>query len=71
MLHERISRCSGTDWAHPSGRFVVCKLLLNRIEWTERTCVVKRRCVFSIILWIIIIVVVLLALGYFARGRRR
>jgi hypothetical protein len=40
-------------------------------EWTERTCVVKRRCVFSIILWIVIIVVVLLALGYFARGRRR
>jgi hypothetical protein len=71
MLHERISRRSGTDWAHPSGRFVVCKLLLNRIEWTERTCVVKRRCVFSIILWVIIIVVVLLALGYFARGRRR
>jgi hypothetical protein len=53
------------------GRFVVCKPLLNEIEWTERTCVVKRRCVFSIILWIIIIVVVLLALGYFARGRRR
>jgi uncharacterized membrane protein len=31
----------------------------------------KRGCVFSIILWIVIIVVVLLALGYFARGRRR
>jgi uncharacterized membrane protein len=31
----------------------------------------KGRCVFSIILWVIIIVVVLLALGYFARGRRR
>jgi hypothetical protein len=31
----------------------------------------QRRCVFSIILWIVIIVVVLLALGYFARGRRR
>jgi hypothetical protein len=55
----------------PFGRFVVCKQLLNEIEWTERTCVVKRRCVFSIILWVIIIVVVLLALGYFARGRRR
>jgi hypothetical protein len=66
-LNDRL----GTDWAHPPRRFVVCKPLLNRIEWTERTCVVKRRCVFSIILWIIIIVVVLLALGYFARGRRR
>jgi len=31
----------------------------------------QRGCVFSIILWVIIIVVVLLALGYFARGRRR
>ena len=31
----------------------------------------QRRCVFSTILWIVIIVVVLLALGYFARGRRR
>jgi hypothetical protein len=31
----------------------------------------KRRCVFSIILWVVIIVVVLLPLGYFARGRRR
>jgi hypothetical protein len=31
----------------------------------------KRGCVFSIILWVIIIVVVLLALGFFARGRRR
>jgi hypothetical protein len=33
--------------------------------------VVKRGCVFSIIVWIIIIVVVVLALlGFFARGRR-
>jgi hypothetical protein len=32
-------------------------------------CVVKRGCVFSAFVWIIIIVVVLLALGYFARGR--
>jgi len=47
------------------------KPLLSKIEWTERTCVVKRGCVFSTILWIVIIVVVLLALGYFARGRRR
>jgi uncharacterized membrane protein len=31
----------------------------------------QRGCVFSTILWVIIIVVVLLALGYFARGRRR
>jgi hypothetical protein len=53
-----------------SGRFVVCKLLLNRIEWPERTCVVKRGCVFSTILWVIIIVVALLAIGFFARGRR-
>jgi hypothetical protein len=53
-----------------SGRFVVCKLLLNRIEWLERTCVVKRGCVFSTILWVIIIVVALLAIGFFARGRR-
>jgi hypothetical protein len=30
----------------------------------------KRRCVFSIIVWIIIIVVVLALLGFFARGRR-
>jgi hypothetical protein len=44
---------------------------LSKIERTERTCVVKRGCVFSTILWVIIIVVVLLALGYFARGRRR
>jgi hypothetical protein len=33
-------------------------------------CVVKRGCVFSIIVWIIIIVVVLALLGFFARGRR-
>jgi hypothetical protein len=52
-------------------RFVVCKPLPSKIEWTKRTCVVKRRCVFSTILWIIIIVVALLALGFFARGRRR
>jgi hypothetical protein len=51
--------------------FVGCKPLLNKIEWTERTCVVKRGCVFSTILWVIIIVVALLALGFFARGRRR
>jgi hypothetical protein len=55
----------------PPGRFVVCTPLLNKIQWTERTCVVKRRCVFSTILWVVIIVVVLLALGFFARGRRR
>jgi hypothetical protein len=37
----------------------------------ENECVSsKRGCVFSIILWVIIIVVVLLALGFFARGRR-
>jgi hypothetical protein len=53
------------------GGFVVCKPLLNKIEWTERTCVVKRGCVFSTILWVIIIVVALLAIGFFARGRRR
>jgi hypothetical protein len=33
-------------------------------------CVVKRGCVFSIIVWIIIIIVVLALLGFFARGRR-
>jgi hypothetical protein len=30
----------------------------------------QRRCVFSVILWIIIIIVVLALLGFFARGRR-
>jgi len=30
----------------------------------------QRRCVFSIIVWIIIIVVVLALLGFFARSRR-
>jgi hypothetical protein len=30
----------------------------------------QRGCVFSIIVWIIIIVVVLALLGFFARGRR-
>jgi uncharacterized membrane protein len=38
--------------------------------WNERVSS-EGGCVFSIILWIVIIVVVLLALGYFARGRRR
>jgi hypothetical protein len=32
-------------------------------------CVVRRGCVFSIIVWIIIVVVLAL-LGFFARGRR-
>ena len=30
----------------------------------------QRGCVFSIIVWIIIIVIVLALLGFFARGRR-
>jgi hypothetical protein len=42
----------------------------ERRNWTERTCVVKRGCVFSIIVWILIIVIVLALLGFFARGRR-
>jgi hypothetical protein len=42
-----------------------------RSNGRSEPCVVKRGCVFSIILWVVIIVVVLLALGYFARGRRR
>jgi hypothetical protein len=42
----------------------------DRRKWMERTCVVKGRCVFSIIVWILIIVIVLALLGFFARGRR-
>jgi hypothetical protein len=33
------------------------------------TGVIKRRCAFSIIVWILIIIVVLALLGFFARGR--
>jgi hypothetical protein len=53
------------------GGFVVCTSLLNKIQWTGANVCRQRGCVFSIILWVVIIVVVLLALGYFARGRRR
>jgi hypothetical protein len=42
----------------------------DRRNGRNGTCVVKRRCVFSIILWIIIIIVVLALLGVFARSRR-
>jgi hypothetical protein len=30
----------------------------------------RRGCIFSIIVWIVIIIVVLALLGFFARGRR-
>jgi hypothetical protein len=41
----------------------------DRRNWAKRTSVVKGG-VFSIIVWIIIIVIVLALLGFFARGRR-
>ena len=40
------------------------------VETTGQKSACQRRCVFSIIVWIIIIVVVLALLGFFARSRR-
>jgi hypothetical protein len=40
------------------------------VETTGQKSAYQRRCVFSIIVWIIIIVVVLALLGFFARSRR-
>jgi hypothetical protein len=40
------------------------------VETTGQKSACQRRCAFSIIVWIIIIVVVLALLGFFARSRR-